>query len=150
MKRIAGSFHVDSLAIAVDRLDKTGDVPPQIRVLKGDEVYEISTVGMKYEVALNIVEKQMKPDAVNLIAMAWSRPPFPGDAAINQALKKRLFVMTFDRLGGRWVSLFDVHKDEEGTEIEDVAFGYDGASNVSIHTADNGDLEVMLSQQSAH
>lgn len=97
---------------------------------------------MKYEEALNIIEKRMKPDAVNLTAVAWSQPQTLGDETRMVSPRRRLFAMTFDRFGGRWVSLFDIRKEGDRIEMKDVAFGYDGASNVSVHTADNGDLEI--------
>jgi len=129
---------------AVEQLNATGDILPRICILKDGKIYEVSTLGMKFETALDILESQMTPDVVNLTAMAWSHLRLSENDTETSTPKRRLFAMAFDRFGSRWVSLYEIHKERNEIKTKDIDLGYSGPSNLSLHTTDNGELEVRF------
>ena len=144
MNELAESFHSDNLKIALEQLNNTGKVLPRLSALKDGEAYEFSIIGMKLEAALDILEFQMKPDVVNLIAMAWSHTHLPDNKTKMANPKQRLFAMTFDHFGGHQVSLLEIYMEGGTIKARDLDSSYCRASNPTFHTNDSGDLEVCL------
>jgi hypothetical protein len=146
LEGIARSFHFENLKRAVEQFSKGEKLLPLISFLKEGKIYELTKANTNVETVLRIIEKETEPDAVNLTLMAPSQaPPTKGDGDDSSlAHKNLLFAMTFDHLGGRWVSLFDVRKEGSSVELSDATPNRLESSRVSIHTNPEGDLDIRI------
>jgi hypothetical protein len=91
----------------------------------------------------NIVETD-EPDAVTLVIMPTEKLSLHEGGGTRSAPKQVLFALTFDHLGSRLISLFEVLKDGDMVEVKDVCPKDIDFRSVSIQTTAEGDLCVRM------
>lgn len=145
LEDIARSFHFKNLNRAVEQFAKGERVVPAISYLKDGEVIEIVKVkGGSVQAALRIIQEKFEPDAANVVLLPSSPIPFSPGCSAAFVLKQVLFAMTFDHLGNRWVSLFEVTKKGDSVELKDVGPKDLESKAVSFETTPDGDLEIHI------
>jgi hypothetical protein len=141
---IARSFHFKNLKRAVEQFGRGEKVIPLISYLKDGKLFEVTKVKGTVEAALHIIEEKFEPDALNLVIMPTNPIPFSEDSAPPMVPRQLLFAMTFDHLGSRWVSLFEVKREGSSIELKDVRSKDLRSKAVSIETTPDGDLEIHI------
>jgi len=151
LEDIARSFHFKNLNRAVGQFAKGETVIPIISYLKDGEVVEVVSIkGGPLEAALRIIQEKFEPDAVNFVLLPTGPVPFSPDGSAPLLPTRILFAMTFDHLGHRWVSLFEVRKEGDSVELKDIGFKDLGSKAVSIKTTPDGDLEIHIDSMRPH
>jgi hypothetical protein len=145
LEDIARSFHFKNLNRAVEQFAMGENVIPVISYLKdGEAVNLVRVKGGPIQAALRIIQEKFEPDAINVVLLPSSPVPFSPAGGAPSVLKRILFAMTFDHLGNRWVSLFEVRKEGNSVELKDLGPKDLGRKAVSIETLPDGDLEIRI------
>ena len=145
MEDIARAFHFKNLKRAVEQFARGEKVIPAISYLKDGKAVEVVSVkGGSVQTALRIIEEKFEPDAVNVVLLPSRPVPFSPDGTTPVVPKHILFAMTFDHLGSRWASLFEVRKDGDSVELLDVGPKGSGAKNVPLQPPPFGGLDFPM------
>ncbi len=143
MDQVAKSFHHKNLERALEQFAKGERVTPLISFLKDGESWLVTKSNGTIEATLKALNEKVEPDAVNFVIVPSGPVPFSNDGS-PAVLKQVLFAITYDHLGGRCVSMFEVKREGDSVKVEDIGPKGAGSRQVIVRTTPEGDLDIRV------
>lgn len=141
---VARPFHFENLKRALVQFAKGEPVLPQISFPKDGVFYGVERGNAEIEAVLRSIIETHEQDAVNLIIVPTGKLPLHEGGGALSTPKQVLFALTFDHVGSRLISLFELLKQGHTVEVKEVCPKDIDFRSVSIRTTSEGDLCVRI------